>query len=196
MENQKLGEFRRDEQCTFFANWLNSLERIIDADNMSLDIDLRSTASYRFLRGILNYSLYDVEPDFKHENQMMQLLMETLWIEIVREIEASLENRAKSYKVDYLTKDKRKIIETTAEMIVAGESASNRAVSMRVFGSETRHDTVRRVQSKYQNQINTKVTELRSKATQESAVDKPKVFNSGNGGAVEIIPESEDELPF
>lgn len=196
MENQKLGEFRRDEQCTLFANWLNSLERIIDADNMSLDIDLRNTASYRFLRGILDYSLYDVEPDFKHENQMMQLLMETLWIEIVREIEASLENRAKSYKVDYLTKDKRKIVDTTAEMIVAGESASNRAVSMRVFGSETRHDTVRRVQSKYQNQINAKVTELRSKATQETAVDKSKVFSDRNGGAVEIIPESEDELPF
>ena len=117
MENQKLGEFRRDEQCTFFTNWLNSWERIIDADNMSLDFDLRSTASYRFLRGILDYSLFDMEPDFKHENQMVQLLMETLWIEIVREIEASLENRAKSYKVDYLTKDKRRIIDATAEMI-------------------------------------------------------------------------------
>lgn len=196
MENQKLGEFRRDEQCTIFANWLNALERIVDADNMSLDIDLRNTASYKFLRGIFDYSLFDVEPDLKHENQMMQFLMETLWIEVVREIEASLENRAASYKVDYLTKDKRKIIDTTAEMIAAGESASNRAVSMRVFGTETKHDTVRRVQSKYKDRISAKVEELRSKAAQGTAAEETKVFSDGNGGTVEIVPDLEDDLPF
>lgn len=200
MGEQSRPEFKRDVQCTFFANWLDSLEKIIDADNLTSDIDLRATASYRFFRAIMDFSLYDIEPSFQSENPMMQLMLETLWGEIVREIESSLENRANWCKVDYLTKDKRRIIDAIAEMTIAGEAISNRKVSMRVFGVESKHDTVRRVQAKYQTRINARIAEVRSKATQGTvANDDRRVYCDGNG-TYEVAPESSDletdELPF
>lgn len=202
MGEQTKTEFKRDTQCTFFANWLNSLEKIIDADNMTLDIDLRTTAFYRFFRAIVDYSLFDIEPDFQSKNPMMQLMLETLWGEIAREIESSLENRANWCKAVYLTKDKRRIIDTIAEMTIAGEPISNRKVSLRAFGTETKHDTVRRVQAKYQSQINDKIAE-EHKAAQSSVADSEKsatqVYNDENGNTYKVVTQnddSEDDLPF
>lgn len=85
-------------------------------------------------------------------------------------------------------------------MTIAGETISNRKVSVCVFGTETRHDTVRRVQAKYQNQINARIAEERSKAAQDTvANNEGQIYKDSNGGTYEVIPESsslEDDLPF
>ena len=207
----KVKEFKRDQHCTFFANWADILEKIADYDNfIDKEHDVRDTGFYRFTRAILDFSLYDVDPDFSSDNPMLQMMLETLWTGVSHEIQASLEKRA-GFCEDrsFISKDKQRIIDTIVEMTISGDQVSTRKVSMRVFGTETRHDTVRRVQAKYKAQIERGILDMRNSVSQPATMttDTPEakpgtqVYHDKDGGTVEITPvndlESDDgELPF
>ena len=127
----------------------------------------RGSMAYRLFKGIAEYSMYDIEPDFSDN-----IALEAVWELMEREIDTSVGNRQRGFANDMMNEKYQSVIEAIV---------NNPTASLREIGelTGTNKDMVRRVRKKYPYLIQEAIDLAKNETSTLVSAVKEEIFIEG-----------------